>query len=267
MDMKKALDILDHYISCVGESPLWDYRSKELLYIDIRGKSLHSCDWLSGKHSSLPLPQQAGCIALTNDDTLIAAMEEGIYYLDRKGRYELAHPRTPIAGPRFNDGKVGPDGRFYVGTIKREGGGEFYRLEKGKALQSVFGDVKVSNGLDWSPDFKTLYYCDTGFHRIDAFDFDVENGSLRNRRTILVITEAMGSPDGMTIDTEGNLWIALWNGGAVIKVDPRIGEIIERVALPASKVSCCAFAGENLEELVITTASLNADPTEEPSAG
>ncbi len=283
-----GLEVVDDHRSIVGESPLWDAEKRLLRYVDIRGRSIQTLEWAvgaarsgsttgvardglpgrsTGRSTVLNLPQETGCIVLTAEGSLLAAMEDGIYFLTEDGRIVPAHAKTPIAGSRFNDGKVGPDGRLYVGTMRREGGGEFYRLDADGRLASLFGDVRVSNGLDWSCDCGTLYYCDTPLRRIDAFDFDAIEGRLCKRRTVLRIPEALGSPDGLTIDAQGNLWIALWNGGAVVKADPRSGEILDRIEVPAAKTTCCAFAGENLDELIITTASLDSVPSEQPDAG
>jgi sugar lactone lactonase YvrE len=222
---------------------------------------------LQCRSASLSLPQETGCIVLSSGGGILASMEDGIYRLAEDGSIAPAHPKTQIAGSRFNDGKVGPDGRLYVGTMRREGGGEFYRLDAEGSLESLFGDVRISNGLDWSPDLSTLYYCDTPTRRIDAFDFDANSGELRNRRPVIFIPEGMGSPDGLTIDAHGNLWIALWNGGAIVKADPRSGLILDRIEIPAARPTCCAFAGPELDELYITSASLDSLPSEEPLAG
>lgn len=264
--MYGKLDVFDEYRCLCGESPLWDQRKSLLYHIDITGKTLHRTDWCSGKHTVTPLPQKTGCIALTEQGNLLAGMEDGVYYL-RNGQMCPAHPLIPIAGPRFNDGKIGPDGRLYVGTIRREGGGEFYRLERGAQLQGLFGGVRISNGLDWSPDNRTFYYCDTPLRRIDSFEFDLSEGTLSSRRTAIEIPAGMGSPDGLTVDAQGNLWIALCGGGVVVKADPRTGNITDKIEMPVSKPTCCIFAGTNLDTLIITTQSLDTDPREQPLAG
>jgi sugar lactone lactonase YvrE len=127
--------------------------------------------------------------------------------------------------------------------------------------------VRVSNGLDWSLDLKTLYYIDTSTRRIDAFDFDGEGGTIQNRRPVFEFPEGTGSPDGMTIDEEGMLWVALWNGRKVVRVNPRTASIIGEIEMPVSRPSCCAFAGKDLDELVITSASEDVDTEKEPRAG
>ena len=147
-----------------------------------------------------------------------------------------------------------PRWRLYTGTIKREGGARLYRFAD-NTVTTLLEGVRISNGLDWSMDERTFYYCDSLTRRVDAFDFYAESGTISNRRTIITISEEHGCPDGMTIDIENNLWIAMWGGSRVIKVNPNSGEIIGEVLLPVSRVSCCSFAGEDLDQLVITTAS------------
>lgn len=265
--MSDELITIDNDRNIVGECPLWDDEKKKLYHIDIRSRNLHVLDWETGKKKTLQLPQLIGSIALSLDGSLIGAMEDGIYYLDEQGGAVIAHKPVPISGLRFNDGKVGPDGRFYVGTIKREGGGQFYCLEKNEELRTLFGGIRVSNGLDWSVDNKLLYYCDTSLRRIDSFKFDVYSGVLSGREIVFQVPEQWGFPDGLTIDMEGNLWIALWNGGQVICLNPNTGRILDRIELPVSKVTSCTFAGDNMDELVITTASLDCVIANEPLAG
>lgn len=245
--------------SVLGEGPVWCSERNCLYYLDITGKKLHTVDWLTKETATVQLPQMAGCVALREKGGLIFAMEDGIY----SDQFELLHQREKIAGMRFNDGKPSPDGDFFVGTIDRNGGGKLYRLRD--SLASILENVKISNGLDWSVDEKTMYYCDTATHTVAAFDYD--HGDLGRRRTVITVPENEGNPDGLCIDMEGMLWIALWGGSQVIRVDPDTGKEIDRVKLPVSKVSCPAFAGEHLDELVITTASDGVDLTDEPFAG
>lgn len=242
----------------LGEGPIWCAEKKCLYYVDIDGKKLHQVSWDNKELTSTELPQKTGCVSLTNDGKLLYAMEDGIY----NHNFVLLHKKQKISGIRFNDGKVGPDGCFYAGTIKKDGGGKLYRLKNG-VLETVLDDVRISNGIDWSIDEKTMYYCDTATHKIVAFDAE----TLKLKETVIEIPEAMGNPDGMCIDTDDCLWIALWGGGAVIRVDARNGEILKKIELPASKISCPCFAGENLDELVVTSASDDVDLNKEPLAG
>jgi sugar lactone lactonase YvrE len=252
--------------SLLGEGPVWDWRSNTLRYVDITGKKLHSIDWNTGALTTRELPQMAGCIGLTKGRELVLAMTDGIYIYDR-GQLTPAHPPQDIPGERFNDGKPGPDGRFYAGTIGIGGQGKLFVLDKHGELRTLLTGVSISNGLDWSPDGRYFYYCDTVTRRIDRYDFDGERGAISNPRTVVTIPEGMGGPDGLTVDAEGMIWVALWGAGCVVRVDPSTSEFLACYALPARKTSCPVFAGENLSTLVVTSAGEDENLTELPLSG
>ena len=253
-----------HGITCEG--PIWDNLTNKLYYIDVSGKLLHIFEWAANIDVAITLPQKVGFVALTVKNDILLGLEDGIYRYTKDGNLQRAHDSFVFAGDRLNDGKVGPDGGLYTGTIQRTGGAMFYRFG-GNSFTTLLESVKLSNGLDWSMDGQILYYCDTLTHRIDAFDFDSENGTISNRRPVIEIPEERGSPDGLTIDVDDNLWIALWGGGRVIKVNPNNGEIIGEIILPVSRVSCCSFAGGDLDQLIITTASGGGTTETEPLGG
>lgn len=239
----------------VGEGILFDGRTDTVWFLDIRGKRLYKSHYPSGAYETIELPQQVGCMALCEDGRVLAAMEDGVYWTDT---LEKAHQDIPIKGRRFNDGKVGPDGAFYLGTTDNDGKGAFYRLKDG-VLTELFDGCACSNGLDWTADGKQMYYIDTPTQMVELFDF--ENGSLSNRRCFVKIPEDMGKPDGMTLDSRGDLWVALWGGSGVLHIDST-GKILEKLEVPGKQASCCAFGGKNLETLFITSAAF-----EEPSPG
>lgn len=254
--MYGKLEVLAQNTSVLAEGPLWDSVQKTLYYVDILGKAVRSVDYASGQCRDIALPRMAGAIALDRDGGLVAALEHGICFIDEDGSVHMAHEETPIKGERFNDGKAGPDGSLYAGTTDPGRGGAFYRLDPDGTLTELFDGVGTSNGLDWSLDEKTLYYIDTPTARIDAFAFNQGSGTLTNRRPVMSIPSGIGSPDGMTMDSQGMLWVALWGGSRVIRVDPAAGSILETVPLPVGQVTCCAFAGEDLRDLVVTTARM-----------
>lgn len=254
--MYGKLEILAQNTSELAEGPLWDGVRKTLYYVDILGKTIRSIHYASGQRRDISLPAQVGTIALDRDGGLVAALEHGICFVDEDGSVHMAHEETPIKGERFNDGKAGPDGSLYAGTIDPGREGAFYRLDPDGTLTELFDGVGVSNGLDWSLDEKTLYYIDTPTARIDAFSFDRCAGMLTNRRAVMSIPPEIGIPDGMAIDSQGMLWVALCGGFKVIRVDPVSGAILETIPLPVGQVTCCAFAGDDLRDLVITTARM-----------
>lgn len=245
----------------LGEGPLWDYRENLLYFVDIEGQSIRQYDPVTKIEKVIPTPQLVGTLGLCKDGRLLAALEDGIYYTDGES-FTLAHEKCEIEGTRFNDGKVGPDGRFYVGTMSREGNGAFYRLDVDGTLTKLFGGVFTSNGLDWSADAKTFYYNDSNFNRIDAFSFDIKTGELSDRKTVYDFGKE--HPDGMSIDENGNLNTALWGNSKVKTINPITKEIICEIKTPALQTSCTTFGGKDLKTMFITSASVNRldDPKE-----
>ncbi len=238
----------------VGEGPVWDGENNRLLFLDIRGQFIMSVDYATGEARQIDLPQRIGCFALCESGKIIAGLTDGVYFVGAHGQITPAHPPLKIKGDRFNDGKVGPDGAFYLGTSAADGNGAFYRLKNGE-LRKLFDGVTCSNGLDWSKDGKQMYYIDTPRQMIEIFDFDVTQGILSNRRKFMDIPKSWGLPDGMTLDADGNLWVALWDGSKVIQIDKTTKQIINQIDVPCPRASCVAFGGENLTKLFITTAA------------
>lgn len=257
--------VIDKAHRCiVAEGPLWDEKNNILMYLDILGECIFKMDYATGKTEKIDVGQQIGCMALCENGDILLAMQDGIYRMNNKGEKVLAHQPMKIKGRRFNDGKVGPDGCFYLGTTDANGEGAFYRLKNG-VLEELFDKCGCSNGLDWSLDGTKMFYCDTPLQKIEVFDFDPENHTLSNRRTFVEIDEKLGCPDGFCMDCEDNVWLGLWDGNAIleVKADGTFGEKIE---VPARKASCCCFAGEELDDLIITTAS-KGDTEEYPLSG
>lgn len=169
---------------------------------------------------------------------------------------------------RMNDGGCDPDGRFYCGSMAYDSGagrGRLYRLDPDGSSRVVLGGVTVSNGLAWSPDGSTAYYVDSATRRVDAFDYDPERG-WSGRRPAVKVDPSAGTPDGLAVDADGHLWVALHGGGAVHRYRPD-GRLDGRVELPASQVTACTFGGPRLDQLYITTSRLDMDPAAEPGAG
>ncbi|MFF3441443.1 SMP-30/gluconolactonase/LRE family protein [Streptosporangium sp. NPDC002721] len=197
---------------------------------------------------------------------MVAGVERGFLLLDADGAVKR---RIDVLGPgvRMNEGGCDPQGRFYAGSMAWDaapGRGGLFRLDADGRVRAVLADVTISNGLAWSPDGGTAYYVDTPTGRVDAFDHDARDG-LSNRRTAVVVDPAHGSPDGLTVDAEGGLWVALWGGGAVHRYTPG-GRLDERIEVPAGQVTACAFGGDALDELYVTTSRFGlAEP--EPAAG
>ena len=259
------MKILNEKHRCiVAEGPIWDDRKNELLFVDILGECIFRLDCQTQSLKKIDVGQQIGCIALCENGDLLLAMQDGIYRMKENGELSLVHAPQKIKGRRFNDGKVGPDGCFYVGTTDADGLGAFYRLRDGE-LCELFDHCGCSNGLDWSKDGTKMFYCDTPLSKIEVFDFDIKENSLKNRRCFAQIPRELGCPDGFCMDENDNIWLGLWGGGAIIEIKAD-GSFGERIDVAAKKASCCAFAGEELCDLIITTASKD-DENEYPLSG
>ena len=257
------IELLNDARCIVGEGPIWDSHTKSLYSVDIQGKRLRKFDWKSGAITERVLPKQTGFVLLGTNNELLGGSEDGVYDLT-DGKFELFSKPFTLKGERFNDGKIGPDGRAYMGTFSRDFSAAFYRMERDGTLTELFDGVGNSNGLDWDIKKGVMYYNDTPTKRTDCFDFD-ENGNLSNRRTVFKYEN--GNPDGMTIDANGNLWVALWGAGEVVCIDPERSKIIEKIKMPVSQPSCTAFAGEDLKTLVVTSAAHGIILRDEPLAG
>ena len=250
-----------HNINCqVGEGVTWDAKTNTLWQVDIRGKCLYKLQ--NGSWEKIDLPQKVGCMAISETGRVLVGMEDGVYWLDTM---TLAHQPITLKGERFNDGKVGPDGAYYLGTVGANGSGAFYRLADG-VLTELFDGCYCSNGLDWTADEKTMVYADSLLYKVELFDFDKANGNLSGRRTLRQFPENWGKPDGLTVDAMDNILLAFWDGHGILHLDGKTGETIQKIETPCPKASCCAFGGDGFKTLFITTAAMDDVPNY-PEAG
>ena len=254
----------------LGEGPVWDDRTGVLVWVDILVGHVHRYDPTTGVDAVNDVGQPVGAVGLREHGGLVLAVRDGFALLDGGG----ATPRLIAAveredpDTRMNDGEVDPAGRFWAGTMElgaAPGRGSLYRLDPSGAVTRVLADVSISNGLGWSPDERTLYYIDSPMQRIDAYDYARSSGTIANRRTVAEIEPADGLPDGLAVDAEGCLWVALWGGSSVRRYTPE-GRLDRTVELPVSQVSSCAFGGADLDELYVTSAATGLDEAE-PAAG
>jgi sugar lactone lactonase YvrE len=239
----------------LGEGPMWDVRTGRLVWIDILGRRVHQSEPQTGATESLAVPLDIGTIAPRAAGGFIAALQDGFWVVGDGPAHRIA--TVPQAAPdiRFNDGKCDPQGRFWAGTMPYDETrpvGSLYRLDTNGSVTRMLSGVTISNGLAWSADGRTMFHIDTPTRRIDAFDFDPELGAMSNRRPAVEIPASAGWPDGMTLDGEGGLWVALWGGGAVHRyVDGRLDRVIR---LPVTQPTSCAFGGTGMDELFVTSA-------------
>jgi len=268
--------------SLLGESPMWHPREQVLYYCDIAGKRLNRFDPASGELTHRNFETEPASVAPRLDGSLLIAMRDGIFNLDPfTGRRErLAPVPYDQACERFNDGKADPQGRFWVGTIyepRDPAVAALYCYSDG-VLERRKGDITVSNGLAWSPNGRTMYWSDTKAHEVYAFDFDPASGELSRRRVFARFPDKRstpdlstygGRPDGAAVDAEGCYWVAMFEGGRLLRLSPE-GELIREVVLPARCATMPCFGGADLKTLYITTAR-NKRPSEElemqPNAG
>ena len=208
----------------LGEGPVWDDRQGVLIWVDIWAGEVHSYEPASGRDTAIGVGQPVGAAVPRRSGGLVLAVRDGFAFLDPDGRLtSVAEVEAANPGNRMNDGKCDRHGRFWAGTMAgdaRPGAGALYRLDPDLSVTKVLDGVTVSNGLAWSLDDRTMYYIDTPTQRVDAFDYDLASGTIENRRPLIEIPEEAGSPDGMTIDAEGFLWVALFGGRAVRRYSP-----------------------------------------------
>lgn len=251
----------------LGEGAIWHPTEKRLYWIDIEAAELHLYDPATGKDTLFHTGEKPGTVVPVKGGGVLLATQNSIRKLDTEIG-ELTLVAKPLHDPqlRFNDGKVDPSGRFWVGTMAydvQKGAAALYRMDKDKSFHQVLDKVTISNGLVWSADKKTMYYVDSPTLTVQAFDYDDASGAISKGRVTVRIPEAVGgSPDGMAIDAEGKLWIALWGAAAVIRCEPGTGEVLQRVEVPALHVTSVAFGGENLDVLYITSAREGMSPAQ-----
>jgi len=255
------LDILCKNINELGEGPTWDPKNKVLYWIDITKCKIHCYNPAEQSTQTWETESHIGSLALKESGGLVLALKDGFYDFDLKsGKSSLITIADNDQNRRFNDGKCDPSGRFWAGTMHYDEAdplGSLYCLDKNGTSKKAFDSVFCSNGLAWSNDKTQFYYIDSQLHRVDAFDYDDESGTLSNRRIAIELKDAKGFPDGCTIDVDGMLWIAFWEGGRIDRYNPKNAQLIETIKIPGvEKVTSCTFGGENLDELYITTASI-----------
>ncbi len=239
----------------LGEGPMWDADSQQIIWVDILKGQINQVDLSGNIGTPVLLDEAVGAVAQTESGNLIAATPSGLVDIEKSKIVCQLPNQDPNL--RMNDGKADPLGRFVGGTMTfgdpEPKAGSLWSFGP-EGVQCILDGVTISNGLDWSDDGKSMFYIDTPTQRIDSFDYDLDTGRIGNRRTLIEIPVSMGSPDGMCVDAEGGIWVALWGGGSVIRiVDSKIVKIIE---IPTPQVTSVAFVGADLDQLVITTASI-----------
>lgn len=274
------IEIVGSKISLLGEGPVWDAKNGIIYWIDILNGQLHSHHPKTNKQASIALNQNIGSFALSEHGKIIAALKEGIYWVDKtSGQKELIiAPEKHLPNNRFNDGKCDPVGRFWAGTMsltEEKEAGSLYCIQKNKQTgliesKKMIADLTISNGIAWSRDGKTFYFIDTPTYEIVAYDYELSKGSIENKKIIVHVDAADGFPDGMTMDAEGMLWVAHWGGWQVTRWNPLTGKKLSSIKLPAAKITSCTFGGADLTDLYISSARVgltDAELAQQPLAG
>jgi len=258
----------------LGEGPVWHPRRRQLLWVDIQQHVVHVTDPLTADDRTLDIGEHVGCVVPASGSLAVVGLQSGFAFVDLDtGAIAPIHdPEAHLPGNRFNDGKCDPAGRLWAGTMALDetpGAGALYCLDEALTVTRKVGGVSVSNGLAWSLDETTMFFVDSPTCEVAAYDYDRSTGDIANRRVVYEFADADGFPDGMTIDREGCLWVAMWNGSKVVRVDPRAGRAIETIAMPTSRPTSCAFGGEDYADLYITSASNmpDAQRARQPLAG
>jgi sugar lactone lactonase YvrE len=240
----------------LGEGPVWDHRTAELAWVDILEGLVHRTDISTGATTTVPVGAPVGALALLGEQDYLLAIRNGFARL-RGAEVGEVQAAFDAEGVRMNDGNVDPAGRFLAGSMGdgQSPVGSLYARDLDGSIRALFDAVTISNGIAWSADGTSMYYVDSALQAIDVMDYDLGSGTVSGRRRFVEISRRDGTPDGMTIDTEGCIWVALWDGGVVRRYSPD-GARLDEVALPVGRVTSCAFGGPDLDRLFITTASV-----------
>ena len=265
------VDLVDDAHARLGEGPVWSRDEAVLYWVDIDLGRVHRFDPALGDDEHVDVGEPVGAVAPRRDGGLLLALKSGFALVDqwRGTPRRLAEVEADRPDTRMNDGACDRRGRFWAGTMSttdEPGQGTLYRLEAGGKVTPMLRGISISNGIGWSPDDRTMYYADTPSGGIDAFDYDLDSGTIAGRRRLLDVDPREGQPDGLVVDADGCIWLALWEGWQVRRYAPD-GRLLGTIALPVGRVTKCGFGGPALDQLFITTASPDEPSAEQPHAG
>lgn len=255
-----SIDVAVRIQAELGEGPTWDRASSTLVWVDVLASEVHRYAPARDDDAVLSVPQHVGAAKPRTTGGLVLNLRDGIALVDRDGAktWLVYWARDGVRG---NDAAVDPAGRLWAGTMRYDaapGGGWLARVEPTGAAKVVLDKVTISNGVGWSPDGTRMYYIDTPERRIDVLDYDVATGEATRRRPLCPVEGTDGSPDGLTVDADGCVWVALWGGGAVRRYTPD-GVLDREITLPVDQPTACCFGGDDLTDLYVTTARTGLD--------
>ncbi len=270
--MNSAIRPLTHVVCALGEGPVWSVAEQALYFVDIEAPALHRWTWGAGEVESWPLPALVGAIALRERGGLLVALRTGIHTFDlTSGELRfVTDPEAEVPGTRYNDGTVDPAGRFWIGGMVLDGepgSAGLHRISAGGVVTQVLSGIGCSNGAGFSPDGTVMYYTDTETRTIVRYDFELSSGDIRNPSVFAVDDDC--SPDGLTVDADGFVWGAKWDGSRIVRYAPD-GSVDLVVPMPVQRPTSLAFGGPDLRTLFITTARTGLTRSEldgQPLAG
>lgn len=251
----------------LGEGPIWHAERKCCFWVDIERGILYEYNWMSKVTRTWSFDYKVTMVIQGTNNNLVLGLNGGIARFDLKSeRLEwLLDIETELKENRCNDGACDSQGRLWIGTMHmdfKQGAGSLYCIDKNLNILKKLDKVTISNGIVWSLDNKRLYYIDSPTQVVQSFIFKEETGEISFEKNAIQIPVEMGTPDGMTIDQEGMLWIAHWGGFGIYRWNPLDGKFMDKIEIPVPNVTSCAFAGESLDHLIITTARGNLNEEE-----
>ncbi len=239
----------------LGEGPVWHTDEGALYWVDINGLRYHRLEPVSGRHDVIVVGEKIGSLALCQHECVVLATDRGFSFFDPG-----ANALTPIGDPeahkpetQFNDGAVDRAGRFWAGTLGDSFKNSLYRLDPNGTIRQMDTGLDISNGIGWSPDNRLMYLVDSTPGTIYVYDFDLASGDIAHRRIWVDRSGQRGLPDGLTVDAEGFIWVAIWDGYCLERYDPT-GKLERRLPLPVQYPTSMAFGGAALDELYVTSA-------------
>jgi len=249
----------------LGEGPLWHHQRQVLHWVDIYNRRVHTFDPATGEDTFIELDTVVSGLFISEGDELIVAQENGLSRLNLTTHKLISLVSIEADQPdnRLNDVRCDRQGRLWIGTMNKheQPRANLYRYDPDGTLQRMETQLSISNGLGWSPDQRTFYLTDTPRKTIYAYRFEPQSRKISDRQPLINLSHEPFYPDGLTIDAEGCIWSAMWNGSCVIRFDPT-GQELLRVPLPVPLVTACTFGGPDLTDLYITTASAGMSQTE-----
>jgi D-xylonolactonase len=261
-------ELIADYNCVTGEGPLWHPIEQRVYWVDIPSGRLFRYHPDSGQHEQVLEGEAIGGFTMQADGSLLLFMARGAIRRWQDGTLTTVIEEIPDEREtRFNDVIADPEGRVYCGTMPtKDRPGRLYRLDPDRTLTLMLEGIGCSNGMGFTRDLRQMYYTDSTAREIYAFDYDQESGALVNQRVFVQTPENEGIPDGMTVDLQGNVWSARWDGGVLVRYTPDGVEDM-RIQFPAKKVSSVAFGGPDYTDIYVTTAGGANKPEEGPGAG